>query len=147
LTESDFQLLEKAGTKFHILHSPRSHEYFRHSRFSFTRLRALGFNVCLGTDSLASNENLSLFAEMRAFQRSETAISPKEIFEMVTVNPAAALPQQNSLGRIRPGFQPDLIAIPSTEGGDLFGEIIAFDEEVDWIMVNGRTQSIQSTCD
>ena len=147
LTESDFQLLEKSKTKFHIVHSPRSHEYFSHSRFSFTRLRALGFNVCLGTDSLASNENLSLFAEMRAFQRSETAISPKEIFEMVTVNPAAALPQQNSLGRIRPGFRPDLIAIPFTEGRDLFGEIVAFDGEVDWIMVNGRTQSIQSTCD
>ncbi len=142
LTESDFQLLEKSKTKFHIVHSPRSHEYFSHSRFSFTRLRALGFNVCLGTDSLASNENLSLFAEMRAFQRSEPAISPKEIFQMVTVNPAAALRQQKRLGRIRPGFRPDLIAIPSTEGRDLFGEIVAFDGKVDWIMVNGPMQNI-----
>ncbi len=146
LTERDFELLEKMTTKFHIAHSPRSHEYFGHSPFQSERLRRLGFNICLGTDSLASNESLSLFAEMRAFQRSEPESSPEKIFEMVTVNPASALGQQNSLGRIRPGFRADLIAIPCREGRDLFGEIVAFDGEVDWIMVNGRTQSTQSSC-
>jgi aminodeoxyfutalosine deaminase len=144
LTESDFELLEKAKTKFHVVHSPRSHDYFGHSPFQSERLRRLGFNICLGTDSLASNKSLSLFAEMRAFQRSEPEISPEKVFQMVTVNPASALRQQNTLGRIRPGFRADLIAIPSREGRDLFGEIVAFDGEVDWITVNGRTQSIQS---
>jgi aminodeoxyfutalosine deaminase len=146
LTESDFELLEKRKTKFHVVHSPRSHEYFGHSLFQSERLRRLGFNVCLGTDSLASNESLSLFAEMRAFQRNEPAISPEEIFKMVTVNPASALRQQNTLGRTRPGFRADLIAIPCSEGRDLFGEIVAFDREVDWIMVNGR-QRIHSARD
>ncbi len=146
LTESDFELLEKVKTKFHVVHSPRSHDYFGHSPFQSERLRRLGFNICLGTDSLASNESLSLFAEMRAFQRREPEISPEKIFEMVTVNPAAALRQQNTLGRIRPGFQADLMAVPCLEGRDLFGEIAAFDGEVDWIMINGRPQSIQSTC-
>ncbi len=146
LTESDFELLEKAKTKFHVVHSPRSHDYFGHSPFQSERLRRLGFNICLGTDSLASNESLSLFAEMRPFQRREPEISPEKIFEMVTVNPASALRQQNTLGRIRPEFRADLIAIPCRESRDLFGEIVAFDGEVDWIMVNGRTQSIQSTC-
>lgn len=144
LTESDFELLEKVKTKFHVVHAPRSHDYFGHSPFQSERLRRLGFNICLGTDSLASNKSLSLFAEMRAFQRSEPEISPEKVFQMVTVNPASALRQQNTLGRIRPGFRADLIAIPSREGRDLFGEIVAFDGEVDWITVNGRTQSIQS---
>jgi cytosine/adenosine deaminase-related metal-dependent hydrolase len=138
LTESDFESLEKLETKFHVVHSPRSHEYFNHSRFLFKRLRALGFNICLGTDSLASNHSLSLFAEARAFQRSEPEISPKKILEMATVNPAAALSQQNSLGRIRPGFRGDLIAIPCTEAGDLFAEIVAFDGDINWMMVNGH---------
>src|SRR6266508_3976750 len=68
LAESDFKLLKKLTSKFLIVHSLRSHDYFGHSRFPFEKLRALGFNICLGTDSLASNESLSLFAEMRAFQ-------------------------------------------------------------------------------
>jgi cytosine/adenosine deaminase-related metal-dependent hydrolase len=144
LTESDFDLLEKMRTKFHVVHSPRSHRYFGHRRFGFKRLYALGFNLCLGTDSLASNESLSLFAEMRAFQRSEPDSSPEKIFEMVTVNPALALRQQNTLGRIRPGLRADLIAIPCREQADLFGEILAFDGEVDWIMTNGCARIVEN---
>jgi aminodeoxyfutalosine deaminase len=142
LTERDFQLLEKMTTKFHVVHSPRSHQYFGHSPFPFKRLHRLGLNVSLGTDSLASNETLNLFAEMRAFQRSEPERSPDKIFEMVTVNPAAALRQQAVLGRIRPEFRADLIAVPCSEDRNLFEEIVAFDGESNWIMVNGKVQSI-----
>jgi cytosine/adenosine deaminase-related metal-dependent hydrolase len=131
-------LLKKMNTKFHVVHSPRSHDYFDHRRFPFERLRAIGLNVCLGTDSLASNESLSLFAEMRAFQRNEPAISPEKIFEMVTVNSASALNQQNTLGRIRPGFKADFVAIPCTDGGDLFAEIVAFQGGINWMMTNGK---------
>ncbi len=141
LTESDFDLLETAKRKFHVVHSPRSHGYFAHSRFLFERLRPLEFNVCLATDSLASNESLSLFAEMRAFQRNEPGLSPDKIFEMVTVNPALALDQSRhggTMGRIRPGFQADLISIPCGGGTNLFEEIVAFAGPIDWMMVNGR---------
>jgi aminodeoxyfutalosine deaminase len=140
LTESDFDLLERSNRQLHVVHSPRSHHYFEHSRFPFGRLRALGFNICLGTDSLASNNDLSLFAEMRAFQRSESGISPDEILNMVTANPAMTFHQQNTLGRIRPGFRADLIAIPCSGGRDVFDEIIAFKEPVDWMLLDGKEQ-------
>src|SRR5262249_8060985 len=138
LTETDFELLKTKTKKFHVAHSPRSHEYFGHSQFQINRLHALGFNICLGTDSLASNESLNLFAEMRAVQRNGSAISPEKIFEMVTVNPAAALQQHNALGRIRPGFRADLVAIPCSESRDLFGQIVAFAGEIDWVMLDGK---------
>jgi cytosine/adenosine deaminase-related metal-dependent hydrolase len=128
LSQSDFDLLARSARKFHVVHSPRSHDYFAHSPFPFERLRALGFNICLGTDSLASNENLSLFEEMRAFQRNEPNVSPRKIFEMVTVNAARALNQQNALGRIRPGFHVDLTSIPCSGPNNLFEEIVAFDQ-------------------
>ena len=138
LTESDFELLERSTWKFHVVHSPRSHGYFAHSRFPFERLRTLGFNVCLGTDSLASNESLSLFAEMRTFQRSQPAISPDKILEMVTLNPAMALHQENVLGRIRRGFQADLVSVTCSGGPNFIEEIVAFDGPVDWILLNGK---------
>jgi len=138
LTESDFDLLARSTRKFHVVHSPRSHGYFAHSPFPFERMRSLGFNICLGTDSLASNENLSLFAEMRAFQRNEPSVSPAEIFEMVTVNAALALNQQNALGWIRPGFHVDLISIPCSGSTNVFEEIIAFDSAVEWLMADGK---------
>lgn len=140
LAERDFKLLKKLTSKFHIVHSPRSHNYFGHSRFHFEKLRALGFNICLGTDSLASNESLSLFAEMRAFQRSEPGISPDKLFEMITINAGLALHQENSLGRIRPGFQADLIAVPYSGNGNLFEQIVAFDRSVDWMLLDGKQE-------
>ncbi|HEY5766528.1 MAG TPA: amidohydrolase family protein [Candidatus Udaeobacter sp.] len=139
LTESDFDLLEQSNSKFHVVHCPRSHNYFAHSPFAFDRLRSFGFNICLGTDSLASNESLSLFDEMRAFQKEFPKVSAEEIFRMVTVNSARALRYENALGQIRPGFGADLIAVPCTGSTDIFEQILAFDAPVSWSMVNGNT--------
>src|SRR5262245_22606999 len=136
LTENDFDLLESLNPKFHVVHCPRSHKYFDHGGFAFGRLRALGFNICLGTDSLASNQSLSLFDEMRTFQKSFPRVLPAEILQMVTANPARALQQENALGKIRNGAHADLIAVPF-DGGDLFEEIIAFTGEP-WMMFAGR---------
>jgi aminodeoxyfutalosine deaminase len=140
LIESDFDLLERLDPKFHIVHCPRSHEYFHHSAFAFDRLSSLGFNICLGTDSLASNESLSLFAEMRAFQRNFPQISPEEILKMVTVNPARALRCENALGQIQPGFEADLVAVPCPNSTDIFEHILAFDAPASWSMVGGSCE-------
>jgi cytosine/adenosine deaminase-related metal-dependent hydrolase len=138
VTESDCELLQRLERRFHVTHSPRSHDYFKHSRFPFEKLRSLGFNTCLGTDSLASNDSLSLFDEMRAFQKQFLGVSPEEILQMVTVNAARALQQQNALGRISRAFRANLITIPSDGTRNLFEDVIAFDGAVDWVMVDGK---------
>jgi cytosine/adenosine deaminase-related metal-dependent hydrolase len=140
LTEKDFELLERSNSKFHVVHCPRSHNYFDHSPFAFDRLRSFGFNICLGTDSLASNESLSLFAEMRAFQKEFPSVSAEEIFQMVTVNPARASRYENALGQIRPGFGADLITVPCSTSTDIFEQILAFKDPVDWVLA-GNDQS------
>ena len=138
LIESDFGLLERADAKFHIAHCPRSHDYFGHTPFAFERLRSLGFNICLGTDSLASNESLSLFDEMRAFQKHFPSVSAEEIVQMATVNPARTFRQENAVGRIRPGFQADFIGVPCSGSRDVFDQIVAFDRPVAWMMIDGK---------
>ena len=138
LIEADFVALEHAP-RFHIAHCPRSHAYFGHSPFAFHGLKALRFNICIATDSLASNHDLSLLAELRQFRNIEPALSAQDLLELVTVNPASALRQDQTLGRLRPGFLADLIAVPSTaEGQGLYDEIIAWDETVPWMMIGGR---------
>jgi cytosine/adenosine deaminase-related metal-dependent hydrolase len=138
LTESDFGLLKNVP-KFHLMHCPRSHAYFGHAPFALGRLRELGFNICLGTDSLASNSSLSLFAEMRELLRKESWLSPREVLEMVTVNAAAALGQGDVLGQIRPGVYADLIALPATNStANAYESIVRFDGAVPWMMANGE---------
>lgn len=143
LAEEDFAQLERAP-RFHVAHCPRSSGYFRHRPFEMRRLRDLGFNICLGTDSLASNTSLSLFAEMQLVRETHPWLAPEQILEMATVNGARALRQEEKLGKIRPGFQADLIALPmANHSGDLLEKVIAWDDEVPWILVNGRVTSSQ----
>lgn len=52
LAPGDAELLGKSGT--HVVHCPRSHEYFRHQAFPFEALKAAGVSVSIATDSLAS---------------------------------------------------------------------------------------------
>jgi cytosine/adenosine deaminase-related metal-dependent hydrolase len=138
LTDRDFKLLADLPERFSIVHCPRSHAYFRHSPFAFEQLQNLGFNICLATDSLASNSDLSLFAEMRAFQKSHPQISAEEILKMVTVNPAVAIERARELGRIASGYLADMIALPLAGATDVYEQIIAFDKEVPWMMIGGE---------
>jgi len=140
LAGNDFKLLKETATIDSIVHCPRSHNYFGHSSFEFERLRELGFNICLGTDSLASNDDLSLFAEMRAFQKEFPDVSPHETLKMVTVNPALALRQENALGKIRAGFVADLIAVSLVSPTSVFQGLIDFEESVSWTMIGGIAQ-------
>jgi len=139
LAAGDCELLASAP-RFHIVHCPRSHAYFGHTPFAFEKLRALGFKISLGTDSLASNDDLSLLAELRRFRHAHPSVPAHELLGMVTINPAAALRQADSLGKIRRGFLADLIAVPCGSGcdaSDALEKIVAFSGKVPWRMIDG----------
>jgi cytosine/adenosine deaminase-related metal-dependent hydrolase len=141
LDTRDFELLAGAP-KFHIVHCPRSHAFLDHSPFAIERLQSLGFNVCLGTDSLASNRDLSLFAEMRELHDKKPSLLPRDLVAMATVKGARAIGCSNSLGTIQRNACADLIAIPiASSAADIFETIVAFEKAVPWIMVNGTVVS------
>jgi aminodeoxyfutalosine deaminase len=136
LADEDFALLRDRHPKFGIVHCPRSHEFFGHSLFQFDRLKG-EFPISLGTDSLASNRDLSMFAEMRRFQAAFPGTDPEMVLGMVTRSPALA-----RLGQLRPRWYADMIAVPvSRPGRELFEQIIAFEGEP-WVMIGGETGTI-----
>jgi cytosine/adenosine deaminase-related metal-dependent hydrolase len=117
LARGDATLLAK--NKTHVVHCPRSHDYFKHPKFERERLAAAGVNLCLGTDSLATvrktgkqKPELDLFAEMRALAEKDQSITPEEILKMATVNAARALGLAGKIGELSAGALADLIAIP-----------------------------------
>ena len=139
ITDRDIERL--ADT--HIVHCPRSHAYFGRTRFEFAKLKSRGCNICLGTDSLASNDDLSLLAEMRQFRKIEASCSGEDLLEMVTVNPARALRREGALGRLRRGFRADASAVSHVgDEGNLIDEIVAFEGTVPWTMVDGVSLEI-----
>lgn len=102
--------LAAAGT--HVVYCPRTHAAFGHSPHRFRDMLTRGINVCLGTDSLASNPSLSILEEIRFLYRRDRAIEPALLFEMATIRGARALGWEAVAGSLAPGKAADLLAIP-----------------------------------
>lgn len=120
-----------------VVHCPGSHRYFRHAPFPLGRLQQAEVNVCLGTDSLASTDSLSMFDEMRNLMQRHSWLKPEEILPMATLHGARAL--NIPAGHIAPGSLADLIALPfAGELKEVYRKILNHREPVAWIMVNGQ---------
>jgi len=109
-----------AQSRCSVVHCPRSHAYFRHLPFPFVQLNEAGVNICLGTDSLATvraygreSVQLNMFLEMRNFAAQYPACPPQHILAMATSHGARALGLGEEVGRLTPGFDADVIAVPA----------------------------------
>ena len=78
---------------------PRSNRYISGLEPPVELLRRNRLNICLGTDSLASNDRLSVFEEMRMFP----GIPLPELLAWAAGGGAQALGMEDALGEIAPG--------------------------------------------
>ena len=140
LDDRDLELLSRPEWRnLHIVHCPKSHRFLHHRRFPLEALTERGLNICLGTDSLASNDSLNLFSEMRTAKKVYPTLNARDLIEMVTIRPARALKLERELGRIAPGYLADSIAIPfKGPTGDVYEAIIQNRGTIKWMMVNGQ---------
>jgi len=74
-----------------------------------------GLNPCLGTDSLASVDSLSLLDEMAFVARHFPDLPPSLILTLATRNGAAALGMGESCGSLDPGKWGALLFVPLSE--------------------------------
>jgi cytosine/adenosine deaminase-related metal-dependent hydrolase len=137
LTPLDITLLRQTGT--HVVHCPKTHRFFHRDMPFLQTMQQQGINVCLGTDSMASNDSLNMLDEMQQLAQVYPRLSAQELLEMTTVNAAKALNQTGKLGRITPGAWADLIAAPlEGTGGDPYESIVFANKTVSFSMVGGE---------
>jgi aminodeoxyfutalosine deaminase len=141
VNHKDLRLLAK--NRIGVVHCPGSHAFFKHSPFNYRKMRQHRIRVCLGTDSLASNQSLSLFREMRLFQKENPDVPAQEILSMVTSRSAEALGMGDELGRIKPGYLADLIGLPfqrskKAKNADLFDQVLQYRNRISFAMVHGE---------
>jgi len=74
-----------------VVYCPRTHAWFRHDPHPWQRLLAAGARVALGTDSRASNPDLSLFGELKFLQMQFPNVSPQQLLQLGTCNGTDAL--------------------------------------------------------
>jgi aminodeoxyfutalosine deaminase len=67
-----------------------------------------GFNITLGTDSLASNSNLCVLSEMQRLQERIPNLNTTQLIEWATLNGARYLGIDDETGSLEPGKTPGL---------------------------------------
>jgi cytosine/adenosine deaminase-related metal-dependent hydrolase len=140
LDNRDLELLADSKWRtLHVVHCPKSHRFLHHRRFPMEALLERGLNICLGTDSLASNDSLNLFSEMRTAKKNYPTLTAQHLLEMVTLRPARALRMERDLGKIASGYLADLIAMPFTGPVDeVYEAIVENRTPIEWMMINGK---------
>ncbi len=75
--------------------------------------------VCIGTDSLTSNWQLSILEEMKTIARYQSYVPFGKLLEWATLNGARALGFEDELGSIEPGKRPGINLITPLHEGQL----------------------------
>ncbi|WP_167320854.1 amidohydrolase family protein [Desulfosudis oleivorans] len=76
------------------------------------RMVDAGFYLCLGTDSLACVDSLSMVDEMAFVAYKCPALRPEDLLNMATINGAAALGVADRFGSLEPGKKGALVYLP-----------------------------------
>jgi aminodeoxyfutalosine deaminase len=76
-------------------------------------------DIVIGTDSLSSNDSLSILNELKILQQEYPATTLQELIKFATLNGARALGADDTFGAIRPGMKPGLVLIRDTDLANL----------------------------
>jgi len=116
LSMEDISTLAESGA--HVVHCPQSNLKLASGICPLASLLEAGINVSLGTDGVASNNDLDLLAEAqtaallaKGISGNAEAVNAFQALEMMTINGARALGMDTSIGSIEPGKAADFCAI------------------------------------
>jgi cytosine/adenosine deaminase-related metal-dependent hydrolase len=116
LDDADFALLREKRPS--LVHCPKSNAKLAHGVARLAEIRETGIAVGLGTDSVASNNVVDMFEEMRMAifqQRSRTkkldALDARSVFRMATIEGAECLGLAGQLGTLDRGKRADFAVV------------------------------------
>ena len=111
LTEEDRTILARTGTT--VCLCPRSNRRIGVGLADAPALVAAGVPLCLGTDSLASNDDLNLWNEVRALWADHPDFPPAAVLPALTTTPARLLGRSGELGILAPQAVGGYAVMPS----------------------------------
>lgn len=109
-----------------LVYCPRTHDAFGHIAHPFRQFLERGIRIALGTDSLASNPDLSILAEIRHLHERYPDVPGSVLLRMGTLSGAEALGWADETGSLEAGKSADLVVVP-LEGanGDPYERLLA----------------------
>ena len=112
VTDEDLGILKKHDVR--VAHCPRSNSRLRNGAAPWLKMIRHGLKTGLGTDSLASTDDLSLLSELRFAAELHRAMDPEfpltseQLLAHVTIESARALSMQDTVGSLAKGKAADI---------------------------------------
>jgi len=117
LSAEEIEFLAQRRDSLSVVYCPRTHKFFQHRPYPLQTLLSAGVRVALGTDSRASNPDLSLLGEMRQVANVHRDVAPQEIVRMATLAGAEALGLEAVVGSLTPGKRADFTTLRCDAAG------------------------------
>lgn len=109
-TEADIRFAQKDGRNISWCLCPNANDYIERQLPDVPLLMRHTENICIGTDSLASNHTLSVLDELQVL-RKRFAIDWALLLRWGTFNGARALQMDDTIGSIAPGKRPGIVQL------------------------------------
>jgi cytosine/adenosine deaminase-related metal-dependent hydrolase len=113
-TGAEIDRIAAAGS--HLVHCPGTHLFFGREDFPLQSYLDRGVPLAIGTDSLASNEDLDLLREAKLLWARHPELSPETLFGMLTEAGASALGLAGCVGALEVGCWADWSAWSLEDG-------------------------------
>jgi cytosine/adenosine deaminase-related metal-dependent hydrolase len=108
-SEEDLVFARASGRQIHWCFCPNANRYIGGQLPAIDLFIEEGAGIVLGTDSLASNHQLSILEEIKTIRRYFPGIAIDQLLRWATLNGARALQMDKLLGSFEPGKQPGVL--------------------------------------
>ena len=112
----DLYFIKRFDRKVHFCFCPGANLYIENKLPKVDLFIDQGFNLTIGTDSLASNTKLCILNEMRLLQAKFPAITTERLLQWATINGAKFLGIDDEKGSLETGKTPGLNLISGLDG-------------------------------
>ncbi|NOZ34714.1 MAG: amidohydrolase family protein [Chlorobi bacterium] len=106
--KTDIEFAEQFSENIYWVFCPLSNLYIEQTLPNIPLFFKKGVKTCIGTDSYASNTELSILSELKAIVKNYPEIPFEQLVKSATVNGAKALKIDNKFGSIEPGKIPGI---------------------------------------
>jgi aminodeoxyfutalosine deaminase len=111
----DLEYMRASGKAISLVLCPNANLYIENRLPAVPLMMESGLNICIGTDSLASNNGLSVLDELKSLSLFFPEIPLEQLIRWATLNGAAALGMDEEIGSFDTGKKPGILLL---EGAD-----------------------------
>jgi len=115
-TEADITAVQRLHEHVYWCLCPNANMYIENRLPDINLLLRDANNICIGTDSLSSNHQLSILAELQTIKQHYPNIDWSTLLRWATYNGARALQMDSVIGKIEEGKKPGIVQIVDIDG-------------------------------